>query len=63
MYVGPIGDHGWSYQHDQSRLAVEKALGVKTAYVESVPEGADAERVITQLASDGNDVIFTTSFG
>ena len=63
VYVGPIGDHGWSYQHDQSRLAVEKALNVQTAYVESVPEGADAERVIRQLAADGNEVIFTTSFG
>lgn len=63
VYVGPIGDHGWSYQHDQSRLAVEKELGVKTTYVESVPEGADAGRVIRQLAADGNDVIFTTSFG
>ncbi len=63
VYVGPIGDHGWSYQHDQSRLAVEKELGVKTTFVESVPEGADAERVIRQLAVAGNDVIFTTSFG
>ena len=63
VYVGPIGDHGWSYQHDQSRLAVEKELGVKTTFVESVPEGADAERVIRQLATAGNDVIFTTSFG
>ncbi len=63
VYVGPIGDHGWSYQHDQSRLALEKELGVKTTYVESVPEGADAERVIRQLATAGNNVIFTTSFG
>ena len=63
VYVGPIGDHGWSYQHNQSRLALEKELGVKTSYVESVPEGADAERVIRQMAADGNDVIFTTSFG
>jgi simple sugar transport system substrate-binding protein len=63
VYVGPVGDHGWSYQHDQSRLAVEKELGVKTTYVESVPEGADAERVIRQLAIAGNDIIFTTSFG
>ena len=65
IYVGPIGDHGYSYQHDQGRLAVEKALGdkVKTSYVESVPEGADAERVIRQLATSGNDIIFTTSFG
>jgi len=63
VYVGPVGDHGWSYQHDQGRQALEKALGVKTTYVESVPEGADAERVIRQLASAGNDIIFTTSFG
>jgi basic membrane protein A len=63
IYVGPIGDHGYSYQHDQSRLAVEKELGVKTSYVESVPEGADAERVIRQLAASGHDIIFTTSFG
>ncbi len=65
VYVGPIGDHGYSYQHDQGRLAVEKAFGdkVKTSYVESVPEGADAERVIRQLAASGNDIIFTTSFG
>jgi len=65
VYVGPIGDHGWSYQHDQGRLAVEKAFGdkVKTTYVESVPEGADAERVIRRLAQQGNKIIFTTSFG
>jgi len=63
IYVGPIGDHGWSYQHEQGRLAVEKELGVKTSYVESVPEGADAERVIRQLATSGHDIIFTTSFG
>lgn len=63
IYVGPIGDHGWSYQHDQARLAVEKELGIKTTYVESVPEGADAERVIRQLATSGHDIIFTTSFG
>ncbi|CCQ74705.1 BMP family ABC transporter substrate-binding protein [Magnetospira sp. QH-2] len=65
VYVGPIGDHGWSYQHDQGRLAVEKAFGdkVKTTYVEKVPEGADAQRVINQLASTGHDLIFTTSFG
>lgn len=65
VYVGPIGDHGWSYQHDHGRLAVEAAFGdkVETTYVESVPEGADAERVITQLARDGHKLIFTTSFG
>ncbi len=65
VYVGPIGDHGWSYQHDQGRLALEKHFGgkVKTTYVENVAEGADAERVIRQLARTGHDVIFTTSFG
>ena len=65
VYVGPIGDHGWTYRHDQGRLAIEKAFGdkVKTSYVESVSEGADAERVIRQLASTGHGLIFTTSFG
>ena len=65
VYVGPIGDHGWTYTHNQGRLAVEEALGdkVETSFVESVSEGADAERVITQLASSGHDLIFTTSFG
>ncbi len=65
VYVGPVGDHGWSYQHDQGRKAVEKAFGskVKTTYVESVKEGADAERVIRQLASKGYGLIFTASFG
>ena len=65
VYVGPIGDHGWSYEHNQGRLAVEKAFGdkVKTTYVENVSEGPDAERVIQQLARTGYDIIFTTSFG
>jgi simple sugar transport system substrate-binding protein len=65
VYVGPVGDVGWTYAHDQGRLAMEKALGdrVKTTYVESVPEGADAERVIRKLATDGNKLIFATSFG
>jgi len=65
VYVGPIGDHGWSYQHDQGRLAVEKAFGgkVKTIYAESVKEGPDAERVIRKMAADGAGIIFTTSFG
>lgn len=63
VYVGPIGDHGYSYQHDQGRLALEKEMGIKTSYVESVPEGADAERVIRQLATAGHNIIFTTSFG
>lgn len=65
IYVGPIGDHGWSYQHNQGRLAIEEALGdqVETTYVENVSEGPDAERAIERLARDGNNLIFTTSFG
>ena len=65
VYVGPIGDHGWTYQHDQGRLAVEAHFGdrVETTYVESVKEGPDAERVIRQLAASGHGLIFTTSFG
>ncbi len=65
IYVGPVSDHGYIFQHDQGRKAVEAALGakVKTTFVESVPEGADAERVLTQLARDGNKLIFSTSFG
>jgi simple sugar transport system substrate-binding protein len=65
VYVGPIGDGGWTYQHDQGRLAVEAAYGdkVETAYQENVPEGADAERVLTQMALSGCNIIFTTSFG
>jgi len=65
VYVGPVGDFGWSYQHDQGRQAIEKEFGdrVETTFVESVPEGPDAERVIRQLAASGHDLIFTTSFG
>lgn len=65
VYVGPIGDHGWSYQHHQALLAVKKEFGdkVETTHVENVPEGPDAERVIDQLASQGHSIIFTTSFG
>ena len=65
VYVGPIGDHGWTYRHDIGRQAVEEAFGdqVETSYVESVKEGPDAERVIRQLAASGHDLIFTTSFG
>ncbi len=65
IYVGPVGDHGWSYQHDQGRQAIERELGdqVETSYVESVSEGPDAERTIERLARDGHKLIFTTSFG
>ena len=65
VYVGPVGDGGWTYEHDQGRKAVVEAFGdkVETVYVESVPEGPDAERVMTQMALEGADLIFTTSFG
>src|ERR1700751_1082133 len=65
IYVGPIGDLGWSYQHDLGRKQIEKELGdkVETTYLENVPEGADAERSIEQLARTGAKLIFTTSFG
>jgi simple sugar transport system substrate-binding protein len=65
IYIGPVGDLGWTYQHDQGREAAVAEFGdmVETSYVESVPEGADAERVMSQMARSGVDVIFTTSFG
>ena len=65
VYVGPVGDGGWTYEHDQGRLAVEEHFGdaVETVYVENVAEGPDSERVMTQMALDGADLIFTTSFG
>lgn len=64
VYVGPIGDGGWTYAHDEGRRFLEENLeGVHTAYLESVPEGADSERVIRNLARAGFDAVFTTSFG
>jgi basic membrane protein A and related proteins len=65
VYVSPISDAGWTFQHDSARKEMEKALRgrVVVQYVENVPEGADAERVIRDLASSGNQLIFTTSFG
>ncbi len=65
VYVSPIGDAGWTFQHDTGRKEMEKVLAgrVTTKYVESVPEGADAERVIRELAQEGYSPIFTTSFG
>lgn len=65
VYVSPIGDAGWTFQHDSARKEMEKALAGKvvTKFVENVPEGADAERVIRELAQAGNQLIFTTSFG
>lgn len=62
VYIGPPGDGGYTYQHDQGRLYMEKELGIKANFVENVPESADAERIITELAQK-NDIIFTTSFG
>ncbi|MBW4616313.1 MAG: BMP family ABC transporter substrate-binding protein [Desmonostoc vinosum HA7617-LM4] len=65
VYAGPVGDFGWTYAHDLGRREMEANLQdkVKTTFVENVSEGADAERVIRQLALDGNKLIFTTSFG
>ena len=65
VYVSPIGDAGWTYQHDLARKAIEAKFGdkIKTSYVESVPEGADAERVIRQFAAGGTNLLFATSFG
>ena len=65
VYVAPVTEAGWVHQHEQGRRAVEAAFGgkVKTTYVENVPEGPDAERVIRDLARQGNQLIFTPSFG
>ena len=63
VYVSPVGDAGWTYQHDMGRLQLEKETGVKTSFVENVAEGSDAERVIREMAKRGDKVIFATSFG
>ena len=65
VYVSPIGDAGWTFQHDEGRKEMEKALGdrVSSRYVESVAEGADAERVIREFAASGSKIVFATSFG
>ena len=64
-YIGPVGDGGWTYAHDNGRKAVEKEFGDKvvTTFVENVPESADAERVLRDMASQGNKLIFGTTFG
>ena len=64
-YVGPVGDGGWSFAHDNGHKAIEKEFGDKvvTSFVESVPESADAERVLRDLAGQGNKLIFGTTFG
>ena len=65
IYVGPVGDHGWTYMHDQGRQLVESKLGdkVTTTYIENVKYGPDAERVMREMAQTGHDIIFATSFG
>ena len=65
VYIGPPGDLGWTYEQDRGRLALEKKFGdrIETKYIENVPEGPDAERVIRQYAAAGFDMIITTSFG
>ena len=64
-YVGPVGDGGWTFAHDNGRKAVEKEFGDKvvTSFVENVPESADAERVIRDMAAQGNKLVFGTTFG
>ncbi|GMK48262.1 MULTISPECIES: BMP family ABC transporter substrate-binding protein [Paenibacillus] len=62
VYIGPPGDGGWTFEHDNGRKYMEEKLGIKADTVENVPESADAERVITELAQN-HDIIFTTSFG
>ena len=65
IYVGPVGDFGWSHQHDQARQALARALPdkVETTFLENVSDGPDADRAIERLARDGCGLIFTTSFG
>src|SRR5262249_48740491 len=65
IYLGRIGDLGWTYQHELARQALVKEFGdkIETTYLENVPEGPDAERAIEQLVRAGNKLIFTTSFG
>jgi basic membrane protein A len=65
IYLGPVGDLGWTYQHELARQALVKELGdkIETTFLENVPEGPDAERSIEQLVRAGNKLIFTTSFG
>ncbi|HCL86755.1 MAG TPA: BMP family ABC transporter substrate-binding protein, partial [Comamonadaceae bacterium] len=64
-YIGPVGDGGWTFAHDQARKKLEAEFGdkIQTTYVESVPEGADAERVLRDLVTQGNKLIFGTTFG
>ena len=65
IYLGPVGDFGWTYQHDAARKAAVEKFGdaIKTTFVENVPEGPDSEKVLADLASSGHKLIFATSFG
>lgn len=65
IYIGPTGDHGWTYRHDIGRQDIEKHFGdkVETTFIESVKYGPDAERAIRAMAKEGMDIIFATSFG
>ena len=65
VYLTTPGDHGWTYAHERARVILEEKFGdkIETTYVENVPEGPDATRVIRELANQGNQLIFTTSFG
>src|ERR1700680_3254734 len=65
IYLGPVGDYGWTYQHEVGRRELAKSFGdkVETTFLENVNEGPDAERSIEQLARSGHKLIFTTSFG
>ena len=65
MYVSPIGDGGWTFQHELGRKAIQEKFGdkIETSMVESVPESADAERVMRDMIGQGNKLVFATSFG
>ena len=64
IYVGPVGDAGWTYAHDEGRKEMEKLSFVEpSTYIESVPEGAESARVINGLVRKGHNLVFTTSFG
>ena len=65
VYLGPVGDFGWNFQHDVGRKKMMAALGdrVETTYLENVPKSADAERALKRLARSGHQLIFATSFG
>ena len=63
VYVGPVGDAGWTYRHDQGRQCLEQKTGIKTAFVESVPETPDVANVERDFLAQGYDLIFATAFG